>query len=69
VSQRDARLRFDQRTAPGVKVLVHVIALDEDVEAPPQDGEELASLIPDARFHLLEGMGRGTGMRTRRSRR
>ncbi len=61
VPQWDASLRFDQREAlPGVKVPVHVIAFAEDVEAPPQDGEELARLIPGARFHLLEGMGHGS---------
>lgn len=61
VPQWDASLRFDQRSAlPGVKVPVHVIAFAEDVEAPPQDGEELARLIPGARFHLLEGMGHGS---------
>ena len=61
VPQWDASLRFDQRAAlPGVKVPVHVIAFAEDVEAPPQDGEELARLIPGARFHLLEGMGHGS---------
>jgi pimeloyl-ACP methyl ester carboxylesterase len=61
VPQWDASLRFDQRAAlPGVKVPVHVIAFAEDVEAPPQDGEELARLIPGARFHLLAGMGHGS---------
>ena len=59
--QWDASLRFDQRAAlPGVKVPVHVIAFAEDVEAPPQDGEELARLIPCASFHLLEGRGHGS---------
>ena len=61
VPQWDASLRFDQRAAArGIKAPVHVIAFAEDVEAPPQDGEELARLIPGARFHLLEGMGHGS---------
>ena len=61
VPQWDASLRFDQRAAlSGVKVPVHVIAFAEDVQAPPQDGEEVARLIPGARFHLLEGMGHGS---------
>ncbi|WP_119299943.1 alpha/beta fold hydrolase [Dongia deserti] len=61
VSQWDASLRFDQRAAArGITVPVHVIAFVEDVQAPPQDGEELARLIPGARFHLLEGMGHGS---------
>ena len=61
VSQWDASLRFDQRDRlPSVRVPVHVIAFAEDVQAPPQDGEELAGLIPTAEFHLLEGMGHGS---------
>lgn len=61
VSQWDASLRFDQRDRlPSVRVPVHVIAFAEDVQAPPQDGEELAGLIPGAAFHLLEGMGHGS---------
>ncbi|UDL91854.1 hypothetical protein LGH82_11785 [Mesorhizobium sp. PAMC28654] len=61
VSQWDASLRFDQRDRlPSVRVPVHVIAFAEDVQAPPQDGEELAGLVPNAEFHLLEGMGHGS---------
>lgn len=61
VSQWDASLRYDQRERlPSVIVPVHVIAFAEDVQAPPQDGEELANLIPGAEFHLLEGMGHGS---------
>ena len=61
VSQWDASLRFDQRDRlPSVHVPMHVVSFAEDVQAPPQDGEELASLIPQAQFHLLEGMGHGS---------
>lgn len=61
VSQWDASLRFDQRDRlPRLRVPVHVVSFAEDVQAPPQDGEELASLIPSAEFHLLEGMGHGS---------
>jgi pimeloyl-ACP methyl ester carboxylesterase len=61
VPQWDASLRFDQREQlPSVRVPFHVIAFAEDVQAPPQDGEELAGLIPTAEFHLLEGMGHGS---------
>ena len=61
VPQWDASLSFDQRAQlPNVKVPFHVIAFAEDVQAPPQDGEELAKLIPGASFHLLEGMGHGS---------
>lgn len=59
--QWDASLRFDQRERlPSVRVPVHVIAFAEDVQAPPQDGEELAGLIPTSEFHLLPGMGHGS---------
>jgi pimeloyl-ACP methyl ester carboxylesterase len=59
--QWEASLRYDQREAlRGVKVPVHVIAFAEDVQAPPQDGEEVARLVPGAEFHLLEGMGHGS---------
>jgi pimeloyl-ACP methyl ester carboxylesterase len=37
-----------------------VLGFAEDVEAPPQDGEEVAKLIPGGKFHLLEGMGHGS---------
>lgn len=38
--QWDASRCFDQRaTLPGVTVPARVIAVAEDVEAPPQDGE------------------------------
>jgi pimeloyl-ACP methyl ester carboxylesterase len=61
VSQWDASLRFDQRDRLHlVQVPVHVVSFAEDVQAPPQDGEELAGLIPSAEFHLLEGMGHGS---------
>jgi pimeloyl-ACP methyl ester carboxylesterase len=61
ISQWDASLTYDQRDRlPSVRVPVHVIAFGEDIEAPPQDGEELAGLIPGAQFHLLEGMGHGS---------
>ena len=61
IPQWDASLRFDQRAKlPGCKVPMHVIAFSEDVQAPPQDGRELADLVPGARFHLFEGMGHGS---------
>lgn len=61
VSQWDASLTYDQRDRlPSVRVPVHVIAFAEDVQAPPQDGEELAGMMPTAEFHLLEGMGHGS---------
>jgi pimeloyl-ACP methyl ester carboxylesterase len=42
---------------PSCTVPMHVIAFDQDVQAVPQDGEELARLVPNAEFHLFEGMG------------
>ncbi|PZR00229.1 MAG: hypothetical protein DI533_06465 [Cereibacter sphaeroides] len=61
VPQWDASLRFDQRAdLASVRVPVHVVSFAEDIEAPPQDGEELARLIPGAEFHLMEGMGHGS---------
>jgi pimeloyl-ACP methyl ester carboxylesterase len=61
VAQWDASLRYDQRDRLGsVRVPVHVIAFDQDIQAPPQDGAELAALIPGAEFHLMDGMGHGS---------
>lgn len=61
VPQWDASLRFDQRDAlKTVRVPCHVLGFAEDVEAPPQDGAEVAELIPGGKFHLLEGMGHGS---------
>jgi pimeloyl-ACP methyl ester carboxylesterase len=61
IPQWEASLRYDQRDRlPSVRVPVHVIAFDQDIQAPPQDGEELAGLIPGAEFHLMEGMGHGS---------
>jgi pimeloyl-ACP methyl ester carboxylesterase len=61
IPQWEASLRYDQRDRlSSVQVPVHVISFAEDVQAPPQDGEELAGLIPGAEFHLMEGMGHGS---------
>lgn len=61
IPQWEASLRFDQRARlPEVRVPMHVIAFAEDVQAPPQDGRELADLVPTSTFHLLEGMGHGS---------
>jgi pimeloyl-ACP methyl ester carboxylesterase len=61
IPQWDASLRFDQRDRlPGVRVPFHVISFAEDIQAPPQDADELAALIPGAELHRLEGMGHGS---------
>lgn len=58
VSQWEASLRYDQtETIQTCQVPLHVIAFNEDVQAPPQDGQELANLAPLGEFHLFEGMG------------
>ena len=36
---------------------MHVLAFEEDVQAPPQDAEELVALTPTAELHRFEGMG------------
>jgi pimeloyl-ACP methyl ester carboxylesterase len=49
---------FDQTDRlPYCTVPMHVIAFDQDVQAVPQDGEEVADLCPTAELHLFEGMG------------
>lgn len=49
---------FDQREQlPQVRVPMHVIAFDQDVQAVPQDNEEVAALVPGAELHMFEGMG------------
>jgi pimeloyl-ACP methyl ester carboxylesterase len=58
IPQWEASLRYDQRAElPSVRVPMHVIAFTEDVQAPPQDGREMAEMIPTAEFHLLADMG------------
>jgi hypothetical protein len=36
---------------------MHVVAFGEDVQAPPQDGIELAELAGDGHYHEFAGMG------------
>jgi pimeloyl-ACP methyl ester carboxylesterase len=61
IPQWEASLSFDQREQlRGVTVPMHVLAFGEDVQAPPQDGEELAGMVPTAELHLFEGMGHGS---------
>ncbi|MEO8475499.1 MAG: alpha/beta hydrolase [Actinomycetota bacterium] len=61
IPQWDASLRVDQReTLPTCEVPIHVLAFTEDVQAPPQDGREVADLAPNAEYHLFEGMGHGS---------
>ena len=61
IPQWDASLRFDQRAAlPGCTVPMHVVAFAEDVQAPPQDGLEVAELAGNGEYHLFEAMGHGS---------
>jgi pimeloyl-ACP methyl ester carboxylesterase len=58
IPQWEACLLYDQRTRlPACTVPMHVLAFDEDVQAPPQDAEELVELTPTAELHRFEGMG------------
>jgi pimeloyl-ACP methyl ester carboxylesterase len=58
IAQWEPCVLFDQTARlPECRVPLHVIAFDQDVQAVPQDGEEVAALCPAAEFHLFEGMG------------
>ncbi|HEY5167776.1 MAG TPA: alpha/beta hydrolase [Thermoleophilia bacterium] len=58
IAQWEPCVRFDQTAElPACRVPLHVIAFDQDVQAVPQDGEEVAALCPTAEYHLFEGMG------------
>jgi 3-oxoadipate enol-lactonase len=58
IAQWEACLLYDQRERlPACTVPMHVLAFNEDVQAPPQDAEELVELTPTAELHLFEGMG------------
>jgi len=58
VPQWEACLLYDQRhRLPGCTVPMHVLAGTEDVQAPPQDAEELVELTPTAELHVIDGMG------------
>ncbi|MEA2579151.1 MAG: hypothetical protein QOE83_43 [Actinomycetota bacterium] len=58
IPQWDVSLRFDQRDRlPNCMVPLHVIAFGEDVQAPPQDGVELAEMAGAGELHHFDGMG------------
>ncbi len=61
IPQWESCLLYDQTAhLPTCQVPMHVVAFAEDVQAPPQDGEELAELAGNSEFHLFEGMGHGS---------
>jgi pimeloyl-ACP methyl ester carboxylesterase len=58
IAQWEPCATYDQTDRlPACTVPMHVVAFDQDVQAPPQDGKEVADLTPGAEFHLFEGMG------------
>jgi len=58
IPQWEACLRFDQREQLATcTVPMHVLSFTEDVQAPPQDAEELVERTPTAELHTFEGMG------------
>ena len=58
IAQWEPCVTFDQSDRlPACTVPMHVIAFDQDVQAVPQDNEEVAALCPAAELHLFEGMG------------
>ena len=58
IPQWEACLLYDQMDAlPACTVPMHVIAFSEDVQAPPQDGREVADVAGAAEYHEFEGMG------------
>lgn len=48
----DGRERLKTVTVP-----LDVIGFEQDVQAPPRHGREVADLVPGARFHMIEGAG------------
>lgn len=58
VAQLEASIAWDVADRlPTCSVPLHVFAYEEDVAAPPQDGQLVAQLAPQGEFHLFEGMG------------
>jgi pimeloyl-ACP methyl ester carboxylesterase len=58
IPQWEACLHYDQmESLPDCRVPMHVIAFAEDVQAPPQDGLEVADMAGAAEYHEFEGMG------------
>ena len=53
-------VRPDRRAARLQLVPMHVVAFSEDVQAPPQDNQELAEVAGNATYHEFEGMGHGS---------
>jgi pimeloyl-ACP methyl ester carboxylesterase len=61
IPQWEACLNFEQTEAlKTCRVPLHVIAFDQDIQAPPEDGRCVAELAPTGAYHLFEGMGHGS---------
>lgn len=61
IPQWESCLLYDQtEQLPSCMVPMHVVAFAEDVQAPPQDNQELAELAGNATYHEFEGMGHGS---------
>ena len=61
IPQWESCLLYDQtEQLPGCMVPMHVVAFSEDVQAPPQDNQELAEQAGNGMYHELEGMGHGS---------
>ncbi len=66
IPQWEACLLYDQmESLPECRVPMHVIAFSEDVQAPPQDGREVAELAPAAEYHEFRGHGPLLDLRAR----
>jgi pimeloyl-ACP methyl ester carboxylesterase len=58
IPQWQACIDFDVvERLPNCTVPLHVFAFNEDVQAPPQYGKQVADLAPTGQYHLFEGMG------------
>jgi pimeloyl-ACP methyl ester carboxylesterase len=61
IPQWEMCVAFDQRDLlPSCRVPLHVLAFQEDIEAPPQEAEQVAELAPLGELHRFEGMGHGS---------
>ena len=61
IPQWESCLLYDQtEQLPGCMVPMHVIAFAEDIQAPPQDGQELAEVAGNAEYTEFAGMGHGS---------
>ena len=61
IPQWESCLLYDQtEELPGCQVPMHVVAFSEDIQAPPQDGQEMAEVAGNATYHEFEGMGHGS---------